>query len=280
MKRRGVFACLLLFPLSFVAGGGAGAQASCGGVEDACPVAEGVYHIELPSGVEAPPAVMFLHGWGGSGAGQIKNRNLVESVLSQGYAFIAPTGQPRDRGRSGHRWNAYLTPDLRDDAAFLNDVADAAAEQHGLDRDRILLAGFSGGGMMTWRVACDAPEGFKAYAPIAGLFWRPLPELCVAPVRLLHTHGWVDPVVPIEGRSVAGGRLTQGDLFVGLDLMRRTNECMRDDPDAYEADGSFWRRSWTECASGSALEFALHPGGHKTPAGWSAMALDWFERFD
>jgi polyhydroxybutyrate depolymerase len=69
-------------------------------------------------------------------------------------------------------------------------------------------------------------------------------------------------------------------LFVGLELMRRTNECERDDPDAYEVEGSFWRRRWTECATGAALEFAMHPGGHKTPAGWPAMALNWFSGFD
>ena len=274
------FLAYLALAFSLIAAGGGEAEALCGGAEKPCPVDGGVYHIELPTKVKTPPAVMFLHGWGGSGASQLKNRRLVEAVLSKGYAFIAPTGQPRGQGRSGNRWNAYLSPDLRDDVAFLHDVAAVAAAQHGLDRGRILLAGFSGGGMMTWRAACDAPGEFRAYAPISGLFWRPLPELCAAPVRLLHTHGWADTVVPIEGRSVAGGRLTQGDLFIGLDLMRRTNGCLRDDPDEYDVDGPFWRRRWLDCAKGSALEFALHPGGHQTPREWPIMALDWFEQAD
>ena len=107
--------------------------------------------------------------------------------------------------------------------------------------------------------------------------WRPLPDACAGPVRLHHTHGWSDPVVPIEGRSVAGGRITQGDLFRGLDLMRRANGCARDDPDEYGATGKYLIRRWTDCAQGSALEMALHPGGHRTPMGWSALALDWFE---
>lgn len=256
------------------------AAQDCGG-EAACDLDDGVYHIETPdegqAGAGPYPAVMFLHGWGGSGQGQMKNRGLIRGMLARGYAVIAPTGQPRGQGRRGARWNSYLSPDLRDDAAFLLEVAEDAAERFGVDRERILLAGFSGGGMMTWRVACDAPESFAAYAPVAGLLWRPLPEDCAGPVRMLHTHGWVDPVVPIEGRTVGGGVLTQADLFAGLDLIRRANGCARDDPDDYPMGERFWRRVWTDCAPGSALEFALHAGGHATPSGWSAMALDWFE---
>ncbi|MEO1328191.1 MAG: alpha/beta fold hydrolase [Pseudomonadota bacterium] len=270
------FAAALLDPI------GAAAE-TCGATDAPCVITvageSGVYNVETPPrSDDAPiPALVFLHGWGGSGEGQMRSRALVESVTARGYAFIAPTGQPRGEGRNGARWNAFGTQALRDDVAFLRAVAQDAAERFNLDRDRILLGGFSGGGMMTWRVACDAPDDFAAYAPVAGLLWRPLPDACAGPIRLLHTHGWSDPVVPIEGRSVAGGRITQGDLFEGLDLLRRANGCVKDDPDAYAEDGPFWRRVWTACAPGSALEMALHKGGHTTPRGWSAMALDWFE---
>lgn len=261
------------------------AQPSCGGAQTPCAVAGGVYHIIAPEGPGPHPAAVFLHGWGGSGAGQIKNRGLVGSLLARGYAVIAPTGQPRGQtggqGRSGHRWNSYGDPrwsaGLRDDVGFLADVADDAAARFGLDRERMLLAGFSGGGMMSWRVACDQPDAFAAYAPVAGLLWRPLPARCAGPVRLLHTHGWADPVVPLEGRRVGGGALGQGDLFAGLALLRASNGCQRSDPDFYDFTGPFWRRGWTDCAPGSALEFALHDGGHRVPAGWSDLALDWFE---
>ena len=97
--------------------------------------------------------------------------------------------------------------------AFLRAVLADAAARAPIDPLRALLGGFSGGGMMAWRVACDAPGAFRAYLPVAGLLWRPLPEACAGPAPMLHVHGWSDPVVPLEGRSVAGGRITQGDLF-------------------------------------------------------------------
>ncbi|MEM7525130.1 MAG: polyhydroxybutyrate depolymerase, partial [Pseudomonadota bacterium] len=133
-------------------------------------------------------------------------------------------------------------------------------------------------GMMTWRVACDAPKSFAAYAPIAGLLWRPLPASCAGPVRMQHTHGWSDPVVPIEGRSVASGRFTQGDLFKGFEVLRRASQCAKDDPDDYAETGPYLIRRWTTCAKGHELEMTLHPGGHTIPKGWTTIAIDWFER--
>lgn len=260
--------CLILIAPFALACGGPGAPCEAPG--------GGIYHAALPEGAEAPPVLVFLHGFGGRGEGVIRNRGLLKPVLARGYAVIAPQGLPFREGRKGGAWNAFANRDRRDDVAFLGRVIDDAAARFGLDRDRVLLGGFSGGGMMTWRVACDAPDLAAAYAPIAGLLWRPLPEACAGPVRLFHTHGWSDPVVPIEGRSVAGGRFTQGDLFAGLDILRAANGCLKDDPDNYAVTGDHQRRKWV-CAEGTALEMALHPGGHRISTGWSAMTLDWFE---
>ena len=130
---------------------------------------------------------------------------------------------------------------------------------------------------MSWRVGCEKPGSFAAYVPIAGLLWRPLPAACDGALRMFHTHGWSDPIVPLEGRMVGGGVLTQGNLFFGLDIMRDANGCVEDKPDGFGVKGDFQLRRWTRCIQGSALEMALHPGGHTVPKGWTALALDWFE---
>ncbi len=250
---------------------------ACGAADDPCTIPSGAYFLALPEGEGPHPVMMFLHGFGGTGSGVVANRGLFAPVLARGYAVLAPQGLPFREGMQGGSWNSMQRPSRRDDVAFLNAVADDAAVRFGLLRDKMLLAGFSGGGMMTWRVACDAPDSFAAHAPIAGLLWLPLPEACAGPFRMQHTHGWSDPVVPIEGRSVASGQLTQGDLFAGLALLRRANRCLRDDPDEYEESGTTLTRRWTDCATGSALEMVLHPGGHRIPVGWPVAALDWFE---
>jgi polyhydroxybutyrate depolymerase len=82
--------------------------------------------------------------------------------------------------------------------------------------------------------------------------------------------------VPIEGWEQEPN-LVEGGAFADAQLWRRVNGCPDAHADSYAAVGRFWRRSWTECAPGTALELVLHPGAHGVPDGWATLALDWFE---
>lgn len=263
-------------------------SAGCGPDPAPCDLADGSYEIELPdASAGLLPAVVFVHGYGSSGVGTMKNRGMVDAVLARGYAVIAPSGSAMP-GRDGRYWSfrpAALRADrpaARDDIAFLAAVRDDAAARFGLDKGRMLLAGFSVGGSMVSYLACATPDAFAAYAPVSGGFWRPHPDGCTGPVRLLHTHGWTDTTVPLEGRILRsagadGDAVVQGDIFATMEIWRAANGCTGLRADAFVTEGPFWRRSWTRCTPGTALELALFPGDHRIPVGWSAMALDWFE---
>jgi polyhydroxybutyrate depolymerase len=95
---------------------------------------------------------------------------------------------------------------------------------------------------------------------------------------LFHSHGWTDRVVPIEGRAFRDGTVVQGDVFAGLKVLRRANDCNPEQPDTapMETTGNLWFRRWTSCPDGR-LDLMLHPGGHGVPKGWLTQALDWFE---
>ena len=254
------------------------AQAGCLDAPDPCRIASGEYHIQLPDQAsDAPlPVVVFLHGYGSHGGNTMGNGSLVQPILDRGYAFIAPNGLPRRNG-PGASW--VFHPDQeqrRDELVFINAVLDDAAK-YDLDRSRVLLAGFSEGAFMTSYIACRAPDQFAGYAALAGGFWRPHPEKCAGPVRLFQTHGWTDGTVPLEGRPLGGGKFLQGDIFQTLQIWRDANGCDQMRADERATGESYWIRKWTHCTPGSALEFALHPGGHVLPKGWPDMALDWFE---
>lgn len=252
------------------------ASAGCGPDPEPCRTGSGAYHIALPAAPDGASVVMFLHGFGGRASATIRNTRIVEPLLARGYAVIAPEGIPRLEGRPPS-WNFIPGREGRDDRAFLKEVVADAAERFGVRPDRTLLSGFSAGGFMVTYIACLAPESFAAYAPVSGGFWRPHPQDCVGPVRLHHTHGWVDTTVPLEGRPLGGGAFLQGDIFAGLEIFRRANGCTMMRPDETMTDGPFWRRIWSACRPGSALEFALFPGGHTVPSGWADMAAAWFE---
>ena len=268
-----LYLCLAALP------GPAFAQ-DCGTPEGACPTEHGFYRLALPGDSEGGsiPAVVFLHGYTGTSAGVMKNAAMLATLSARGYALIAPEGQPISADRPQNNWSVRDGRQLaRDDVSFLTEVLDDAAH-HGVDRNRILLAGFSRGGSLVWDVACHAPKMARAYAPVAGAFWEPLPDGCEGPVDLFHTHGWADRTVPLEGRSVDHARRTQGDVFASLRILRDTMGCAPQMPDAapIEKEDNLWLRSWAHCPGGR-IDLMLHPGGHGVPEGWLDRALDWFE---
>lgn len=253
------------------------AHAGCADAPDACALPDGEYHIALPADAENAPVMMFLHGAGSHGGVVMRNEALVASVTDRGYALLAPSAKPRRPGQSGGVWTFYPGWEGRNEPDFLARTARDAAEAFGVSPDRVLLAGFSAGAFMVTYLACDTPGAFPAYAPLAGAFWQPHPESCEGPVKLFQTHGWRDSTVPLEGRPLRNGTWLQGDIFASLNIWRDANKCPNMAPDSYGETGSFMRRAWTDCDESSALELALHPGGHSIPTGWVDMVLDWFE---
>jgi polyhydroxybutyrate depolymerase len=255
------------------------ALAGCSDAAEPCQVTSGSYHIALPDNPatsEGLSAMVFLHGAGSNGGNTMRNKAMTGPMLERGYAVIAPNGLKRSRHGAG--WSFHPDwPENRDELAFVNQVLDDTVTRFGIDRSRVILAGFSISGSMASYIACKAPDDFAAFAPVAGSFWDPLPFDCEGPVRLLHTHGWRDRTVPLEGRPLGGGTVRQGDVFAALGIWRETNGCGGQRADSFQTNGVFWRREWERCAPGTALEFALHTGGHTVPAGWSDMVLDWFE---
>ncbi|WP_264211180.1 alpha/beta hydrolase family esterase [Leisingera thetidis] len=267
---------LLMAGLLAVPAKGADAAAECGG-DTPCRIEGGAYHIALPDGWQGGPAVMFLHGYGSSGAKVIASTGLVAAFTRRGYAVIAPSGLPWKHGKPSDwsvrdGWNTYP----RNDRVFLREVLADAAARAGVKPDQLLLSGFSRGGSMVWDMACQAPEFAAAYAAVSGGFWLPMAQDCEGPVQLLHIHGFADEVVPLEGRAIPGSEagVVQADIWEGLQLWRRENGC-RSNAAEHEAADGIWRKRW-HCAGGG-LELILHKGGHGLPQGWSTMALDWFE---
>lgn len=255
---------------------GSAVAAGCGADPGACEADGGSYHIVLPQKSEvSAPVVMFLHGYGGSGAQVLKNKALVNGLTARGYAVIAPEGRRRD-GTGPQSWGFGPFNGGRDEAAFFSSVLAEASDRFGTSPSQTVLAGFSAGAFMVHYLACSDPAAFAAYAPVSGAFWRPQPDHCGGPVRLLQTHGWHDGVVPLEGRLLGGGRWQQGDVFAGLEVWREANGCSSHAPDKAWSEDGLLRRRW-ECGPGAEVELVLFDGGHKVPKGWAGWMADWFE---
>ena len=259
----------------------ASAASACGDINDPCMIASGSYNVMSPgwkAGDPPLPVVVHFHGAGGDGKGVLQETQMSEPAVKAGYLFIAPNGLPR--GPGGRPTWKFRPQDTegRDELDFIRAVLADAKTRFNADLSRVLLTGFSNGGSLVWYLACRAPNEFAAYAPVSGGFWEPSPKSCAGPIRLLHTHGWADRQVPLEGRPLGNLGARQSDIFEGLQLWRQLDGCAGIRADEFDTSGFFWIRRWTTCAPGTAMELAIHKGGHEVPDEWMPMALKWFEK--
>jgi polyhydroxybutyrate depolymerase len=234
--------------------------------EQGCQVDGGHYRLVLPDAAPAAPlaALMYFHGWQGSAEETAADPGLRALATRLGIALIAPDG-------AGRTWSYPGSPGRhRDEFAFVGRVLDDVAARFPVDSRRIMASGFSQGGSMVWYLACRTPERFRAFAPVAGAFWEPLPASCTGPrPALVHTHGTADGTVPLAGRALRSG-FRQGDVFRSLAILDPQARAVTvadftTSPDAL----SCLRLS---AAGTTPLELCLHPGGHVVDPAWIERA--------
>ncbi len=148
------------------------------------------------------PFVLVLHGLGDSGSHFAERLGLVELSRTRRFAYAAPDGSidPMKR-RFWNAWNACCDFDeLRPDhVQALGELLDRAARHPAIDPKRRYVLGFSNGGFMAHRLACEMP-GLAAIASIAGA-GPSSAESCRAPTTtaILQVHGDVDTVIAYGG---------------------------------------------------------------------------------
>lgn len=133
----------------------------------------------------------------------------IDAVAKRHGALVAvPAGLTDSQGAPF--WNA--TPaccDFEgarpDDVAYVARVIDDAVKKHGADPRRVYLVGFSNGGFLAYRLACELAPKIAAIVSIGGA--GPEPGSCKpsGPVAVLEIHGEADEVVPVAGGPLAPG---------------------------------------------------------------------------
>ncbi len=169
----------------------------------------------VPKGVvgKASPLVVNLHPTGGKGLYSLKEG--MPAAHDNGFVMIAPEGVIGPIF-GGWTWNVpgvptygggYPSEDARDDVDFISKAIDKAIKEACIDTRRIYVIGFSGGGRMASRLACDLSDRIASVVAIGGIRFSKasdtklgLPHAvdCVpsraVPIKAIHGH-W-DPVNP------------------------------------------------------------------------------------
>jgi len=172
-------------------------------------------------------------------------------------------------------WNSgnccgYALDEQVDDVALIRALVRQLSTAYAIDADRVYATGISNGGMMTYRLACEASDLFAAVAPVAGA----LSVACEPsePVSILAIHGTDDQHVLFEG----GVPVTSFDTHDRVDPSVQDTLALwawRDgcslEPTRDQA-GTVIHDVYPDCDSGLSVELlAIEGGGHVWPGGES-----------
>ena len=159
------------------------------------------FRVLVPPGLPSPaPLVVGLHGLHKTVEATDATMRLLEQAPRRGFIAVYPTGV-------GASWNAgrccgRAVAQRVDDVAFLRRVVAEVAAAHPVDRTRVTAVGWSNGGMLAHRAACEAPGPFTAVAVVAGADVTGRP--CADATATMVVHGLRDSTVPAAGGSTLG----------------------------------------------------------------------------
>ncbi|MGI5201978.1 alpha/beta hydrolase family esterase [Spirillospora sp. CA-108201] len=156
------------------------------------------YLLHVPPQREAGaplPLIVALHG-GLNDAEYVRRQSgLDETADRHGYAVAYPDGLLGTWNAGACCWFARWSG--VDDVAFLDKLIDTLVRQGVADPRRVFVTGFSNGGGMAYRYACERSDRIAGIAVVSGA----LAIGCTPrkPVSVLAFHGTWDPSVPYTG---------------------------------------------------------------------------------
>jgi polyhydroxybutyrate depolymerase len=168
------------------------------------------YWLHVPDDLDGPaPLVMLLHGKGGEGWHMQQYTEFDTIADAEGVIAVYPNG-------IDYEWS--FVRDIpgydpkQDDVAFLIALLDHIAAEHPVDLSRVYMAGFSNGGFMAQRVACENPTRFAAFASVAASGFGGMRQVCLQPgtetAPMLLIHGTSDNNILWDGITVTQGEQT------------------------------------------------------------------------
>jgi polyhydroxybutyrate depolymerase len=175
------------------------------------------FRLLVPAGLPTPaPLVVGLHGLYRTTDATEAAMRLLEQAPVRGFVAAYPAGV-------GASWNAgrccaQARAQGVDDVALLRRLVGEVAAVHPVDRTRVAAVGWSNGGMLAHRAACEAPGLFSAVAVVAGADVTGRP--CAGATATMVVHGLRDGVVPAAGGAALGTVLPPLARTVA-DLQRR-----------------------------------------------------------
>lgn len=186
-----------------------------------------IYRIHVPAvydTTKAVPLVMAFHGLGdqasnfqGVGFSQLANQDTFIVIYPQATVdqFFGATAWNAGVGAFGF----FLSSSV-DDVGFVSSLIDSLSNEFLIDSNRIYATGFSLGGFMSERLACELNHRLAAIASVSGTIGNAITCTPGNPLPVLHMHGTADSTVTYMGEFAIPGF---GYTKVGLSVDELVN---------------------------------------------------------
>jgi len=154
-----------------------------------------------PSDGETPlPLLLSFHGF--TETGEVNRSSTRYDTLGRTKGFVTVYLDGVDRSWNASVCCAPATSGV-DDVRFVAEVIASLSRDLCIDERRVYASGFSNGGMLSYRLACELGDRIAAIGVVGATMAS---GACSPPraVPVIHVHGTLDPVVPMPGNSALG----------------------------------------------------------------------------
>jgi len=225
------------------------------------------------------PAVIVLHFNLGSAPSMANLTEVGELARDFGAFVVLPEADDLTWSHAPNETNPT------DDVGYLNALIDNLVARYPIDPRRIYMTGYSQGGNMTVRFACEHPEKIAAAAVVAATMRNSLERVCApsVPTPMVFFNGTADDQVPYETGLVSIERdLTGVGALTAPDAVRywaEVNQCADSSvrtefPVTIEDGTRVVRDRFNNCPPNRGVEhYTVIEGGHNWPG-----ALDFIPR--
>lgn len=236
------------------------------------------YRVHVPPGFSPDkpmPVVFSLHGGGGHMDFQADDRFYGQRRKADeaGYVVVFPNGHSKLRSGKLATWNAgrccgSARDEGSDDVGFIREIVRRLSAQPGIDAKRFYANGMSNGAMMSYRLACEMPETFRAIAAVAG---TDNTTQCTpaSPVSVLHIHARDDELELFDGGAGMKRRAVTDFTAVPVSVAKwvALDGCRPEPRRVFEQQGAYCE-AYEGCRGGSEVRLCVTPdGGHSWPGG-------------
>jgi polyhydroxybutyrate depolymerase len=253
-------------------GAGTGGGSACGGTltpgdYDQTLVSNGTmrsYHVHVPPSYapgQPTALVIVYHGFTETDATIITTTHFNTVADAHGFVVVFPQGLS-DSWDAGAccppSWYGAV-----DDVKFTSDLIDQLESELCIDPKRVYASGFSNGGMMSHRLACELSDRIAAIGAVAGTLAI---STCMPsrPVPVLHIHGTSDPISNFNTGFPSGDEgvpatISEWVMVDGCTDAAPTNVYLMGDVSCDE---------YQQCAEETAVQLCtVTGGGHQWPGG-------------